>query len=331
MKETMTREKRLLSGDLSNHLLHQCSTKRFKSLSLISDQHQNKLNSTNTTHVLPPSTTEKPSFSLSQKNLIKSQTTKLEGQLLQQGPKTLCQGKALTRDLQGDLGCRTVLTHNDIELKGSSSQLSFQNGYFQSGRLKQPEFLLQQNLSNQSLSQTFLSTRNLINPMLASSSIITCHNINNKTTNAHKPISKTNKAVANTAEIHDVELGEISVDIHTETKAITYPPLPQMITVSQKDVIINLKMKLLDEVSSSLIGSSNLKNPKDKMHQTILDSCQCLAKLDPEFILKVALYGRHDLNIRTTTNLLLAIAANLEECRTFIKKYYSSSVHLPTD
>ena len=49
------------------------------------------------------------------------------------------------------------------------------------------------------------------------------------------------------------------------------------------------------------------------------------------FYLKVALYSRRELNIRTTTNFLLALAANRSECRSFLRKYYSASIILPTD
>ncbi|CAC5421037.1 LAMP1_2 [Mytilus coruscus] len=46
---------------------------------------------------------------------------------------------------------------------------------------------------------------------------------------------------------------------------------------------------------------------------------------------QVALYTRKQLNIRTTANFLLAMAANIDLCRPFLKKYYGASISLPPD
>ena len=56
-----------------------------------------------------------------------------------------------------------------------------------------------------------------------------------------------------------------------------------------------------------------------------------VAQYDAEFVLKVALYTRRDLNIRTTANFLLAVASNTHNCRPFLKKYYSAAIRLPSD
>ncbi|NJM28359.1 MAG: TROVE domain-containing protein, partial [Pseudanabaena sp. RU_4_16] len=45
------------------------------------------------------------------------------------------------------------------------------------------------------------------------------------------------------------------------------------------------------------------------------------AELDAEFVLKLALYVRDDLNIRSTANFLVAFAANNPKCQPFLKKY----------
>ena len=56
-----------------------------------------------------------------------------------------------------------------------------------------------------------------------------------------------------------------------------------------------------------------------------------MAPIDPEFILKLALYTRIRLNIRVVTNFMLAFAAYLPETRPFLKKYYAKAINLPTD
>ena len=46
---------------------------------------------------------------------------------------------------------------------------------------------------------------------------------------------------------------------------------------------------------------------------------------------QVALYSRQELMLRTTSNFLLSLAAFLEPCRPFLKKYFCAAVRLPTD
>lgn len=51
----------------------------------------------------------------------------------------------------------------------------------------------------------------------------------------------------------------------------------------------------------------------------------------PIYSCQVALYSRRELNIRTTSNFLLALASNYLECRPYLRKYYSSTIMLPSD
>jgi len=56
-----------------------------------------------------------------------------------------------------------------------------------------------------------------------------------------------------------------------------------------------------------------------------------VALVEPEFILKLSLYCRDDLGIRTTANYMLALAAHLPACRPFLAKYFAASTRLPSD
>ena len=47
--------------------------------------------------------------------------------------------------------------------------------------------------------------------------------------------------------------------------------------------------------------------------------------------LQVALYCRHELNIRSTTSLILAFASIHQPCRPFLFRYFSKAIVLPTD
>ena len=45
-----------------------------------------------------------------------------------------------------------------------------------------------------------------------------------------------------------------------------------------------------------------------------------VADQDPEFILKLATYVRHDLNIRSTANFLLAVSSNIPACAPYLPR-----------
>ena len=46
---------------------------------------------------------------------------------------------------------------------------------------------------------------------------------------------------------------------------------------------------------------------------------------------QVALYSRKELGIRTTSNFLLALSANFDSTRQYLKKYFCASIALPSD
>ncbi|XP_059178831.1 telomerase protein component 1-like [Physella acuta] len=95
--------------------------------------------------------------------------------------------------------------------------------------------------------------------------------------------------------------------------------------------IIEFKRQLINSVSGSLIRQPNFKNTFDDTRLEIQKRVSEIVDYDPEFILKVALYSRKELNIRTTSNYLLALAANISACRYYLKKYFNASIALPSD
>ncbi|XP_066270990.1 telomerase protein component 1-like [Branchiostoma lanceolatum] len=92
-----------------------------------------------------------------------------------------------------------------------------------------------------------------------------------------------------------------------------------------------IKQTLINAVSGSLIQSPNLREEHDSTRARLTALSEQLLQFDPEFILKLALYTRQELNIRVTANFLLAMSANIPACRPFLKKYFSTSVRLPSD
>ena len=83
-----------------------------------------------------------------------------------------------------------------------------------------------------------------------------------------------------------------------------------------------IKMDLINAVSACMVSEPRFDG-SDPAAQLILEFVEEVITRDPEFVLKVALYLRQELNIRSTANTLLALAAALPECQPFLKKYYA--------
>ena len=92
-----------------------------------------------------------------------------------------------------------------------------------------------------------------------------------------------------------------------------------------------LKITLINAVATSLLKSPDFKNKKDPSTKHLTKLGNQVSHHDPEFILKLAIYTRNELNIRTTANFLLALAANISYCRPFLKKYFNATINIPSD
>ncbi|XP_035668914.1 telomerase protein component 1-like [Branchiostoma floridae] len=128
---------------------------------------------------------------------------------------------------------------------------------------------------------------------------------------------------------------DIRLDIATETieqPAFLPPELDSSICQQMPTTNLPaLKQTLINAVSGSLIQSPNLRDEHDSTRGRLSTLAEQLLNFDPEFVLKLALYTRQELNIRVTANFLLALSANIPACRPFLKKYFSTSVRLPSD
>ncbi|PVD30085.1 hypothetical protein C0Q70_09346 [Pomacea canaliculata] len=123
-------------------------------------------------------------------------------------------------------------------------------------------------------------------------------------------------------------------DVEMKIPAFIYPTQDSELVTSMSQPIVNLnglKNGLINAVSASLLCSPNFHNLRDQARQQLLIMSESIIWYDPEFVLKVALYSRRELNIRTTSNFLLALASNYLECRPYLRKYYSSTIMLPSD
>ncbi|XP_026876678.2 telomerase protein component 1 [Electrophorus electricus] len=107
-------------------------------------------------------------------------------------------------------------------------------------------------------------------------------------------------------------------------------------SAEQAEVLKAKKYELLSMVACSLLTKEpspgkkdwdNKKSQWSKMKTLAAD----ITNIDPEFILKVALYTRKDLNICTQANFLLALAAHLRTSKPHLRRYFCTIVQLPSD
>ncbi|KAI4809966.1 hypothetical protein KUCAC02_018817 [Chaenocephalus aceratus] len=96
------------------------------------------------------------------------------------------------------------------------------------------------------------------------------------------------------------------------------------------------KYLLLNLVCCSLVNKSKAPGQKDwDSEESVWTKIKNLAKdisdSDPQFLLKVAVYTRQELNIRITANFLLALAANQPSTKPHVRRYFCAAVQLPSD
>ncbi|XP_067833090.1 telomerase protein component 1-like, partial [Heptranchias perlo] len=91
------------------------------------------------------------------------------------------------------------------------------------------------------------------------------------------------------------------------------------------------KEALLNAVCCSLIAGANFTDAQNPTRLELLELCLEISEKEPEFVLKVALYTRQELNIRSTANFLLAVSALLPPCRPHLRRYICRVVRLPSD
>jgi len=95
--------------------------------------------------------------------------------------------------------------------------------------------------------------------------------------------------------------------------------------------IRNLRLKLVNLICSTLIHEPRYYSSSDEGKTAITALVNQVAKSEPEFIFKLALYLRDDLNIRSTSNFILSLAANNKSCHSYFHKYFGIIIRLPSD
>ncbi|KAM9844961.1 telomerase protein component 1 [Aulostomus maculatus] len=96
------------------------------------------------------------------------------------------------------------------------------------------------------------------------------------------------------------------------------------------------KYFLLNAVCCSLVNKCAAPGQKGWDSETsawtrIIKLANDISVRDPQFLLKVAVYTRQELNIRITANFLLALAASQPLSKVHVRRYFCAAVQLPSD
>lgn len=109
----------------------------------------------------------------------------------------------------------------------------------------------------------------------------------------------------------------------TKTK-VASTRLAEEITVNEEGATA-FKLKAKDRLIEQVLGSfwnEKLFYTKtgDTRKQIIKDIAE-VAKTDPKFVLQLAAFARNEINLRTAPQVLLVEAANIAECKPFVREY----------
>ncbi|KAJ8397340.1 hypothetical protein AAFF_G00438890 [Aldrovandia affinis] len=104
----------------------------------------------------------------------------------------------------------------------------------------------------------------------------------------------------------------------------------------QEEELKDKKYLLLNAVCCSLVNKQTPPGQEGweeehSLWMRMKSLVQDVSMRDPEFILKVAVYTRQELNIRITANFLLAMAASLPATKSHLRRYFCAAVQLPSD
>lgn len=81
------------------------------------------------------------------------------------------------------------------------------------------------------------------------------------------------------------------------------------------------KTRLYTRVCTSLFGEDKFYQTGEQHNAEIINDIYEVAKVDPEFILKLAAYARNEMHLRSVPIVLLAEAAAINECKPFVRKW----------
>ncbi|XP_051989952.1 telomerase protein component 1 isoform X1 [Xyrauchen texanus] len=150
----------------------------------------------------------------------------------------------------------------------------------------------------------------------------------------HEGLVETDQVLSLDVPVLEMDLGE-EVDEQTVAFHDEFD-MPETSMDEQLEELKNKKYKLLNMVCCSLVNKSCTPGQKDWDEEKSVWSMMKnlgaeITSSDPQFLLKVAVYTRQELNIRITANFLLALAAHLPGSKPHLRRYCCTAVQLPSD
>ncbi|CAD8137806.1 unnamed protein product [Paramecium pentaurelia] len=91
------------------------------------------------------------------------------------------------------------------------------------------------------------------------------------------------------------------------------------------------RLLLLNIASSQILNDKKYFADQDRTRDELFQSLLQIADKDPEFVLQVAYYTRNKLQVRATSNFIIAFATSYDSCKPYCRKYFNYIVKLPTD
>ncbi|XP_036453087.1 telomerase protein component 1-like [Colossoma macropomum] len=112
--------------------------------------------------------------------------------------------------------------------------------------------------------------------------------------------------------------------------------VPETDFSEEAEALKDKKYKLLNMVCCSLVSKSCSPGQKGwNKNKSVWNKIRNLAEMinsnDPEFLLKVAVYTRQELNKRLMASFLLALAAHLPGSKPHLRRYFCAAVQMPSD
>lgn len=89
--------------------------------------------------------------------------------------------------------------------------------------------------------------------------------------------------------------------------------------------------RVVIRVSACMISEPKCYESAESRVADIVADLKEIVKLEPEFVCKLAYYSRNELNLRGTSNFILAWAATQFECRVHLSEFFPFTINLPSD
>jgi len=114
------------------------------------------------------------------------------------------------------------------------------------------------------------------------------------------------------------------VKLNTKTVTSLETLDPENLTLNEEAAVawkLPAKDRLIERVLGAFWSENTFYKSGDKIANEIVKDIKEVAKSDPKFVLQLAAYARNEIYLRTTPQVLLVEAANIEACKPFVREY----------